>query len=102
MQLENKEGRHRQRRSREEVKRLVDEFEANGSDRAEFCRPWGEHPNGYLSYFRDGRMSAILVAEDRPSVAPLNAQEKVQLLECVAAYAGTYTAYGEKVAQASA
>jgi len=29
MQLENESGGHRQRRSLEEVKRLVDEFEAN-------------------------------------------------------------------------
>jgi hypothetical protein len=41
MQLENESGGHRQRRSLEEVKRLVDEFEANGSDRAEFCRSRG-------------------------------------------------------------
>ena len=38
MKSENEAGRRRKRRSREEVKRLVDEFEATGSDRAEFCR----------------------------------------------------------------
>jgi len=41
---------------------LLSEVIATG----ERSKPWGEHPNGYLSYFRDGRMSAILVAEDRP------------------------------------
>jgi hypothetical protein len=41
MKLENEAGRRRKRRSREEVKRLVDEFEASGSDRAEFCRDRG-------------------------------------------------------------
>jgi hypothetical protein len=31
-------------------------------------RPLGDHPDGYLGYSRDGRMYAILVAEDRPEV----------------------------------
>jgi hypothetical protein len=38
MKSQNENGCHRKRRSREEVKRLVDEFEASGSGRAEFCR----------------------------------------------------------------
>jgi hypothetical protein len=38
MRLENEAGGNRHRRSREEVKRLVDEFEASGLERAEFCR----------------------------------------------------------------
>ena len=41
MQRENEAGGSRQRRSREEVRRLVDEFEASGSGRAEFCRSRG-------------------------------------------------------------
>lgn len=41
MQRENEAGSSRQRRSREEVRRLVDEFEASGSGRAEFCRNRG-------------------------------------------------------------
>ena|SRR5271166_1382582 len=41
MQRENEAGGSRQRRSREEVRRLVDEFEASGSERAEFCRSRG-------------------------------------------------------------
>jgi len=41
MKPQNENGRHRKRRSREEVKRLVDEFEASGSGRAEFCRSRG-------------------------------------------------------------
>ena len=28
--------------------------------------PFGDHPDGYLSYSPDGRMYAIGVAEDRP------------------------------------
>ena len=38
MQQEIRTGRNRRRRSREEVKRLIDEFEASGLDKAEFCR----------------------------------------------------------------
>ena len=41
MKPQNENGRHRKRRSREEVRRLVDEFEASGSGRAEFCRSRG-------------------------------------------------------------
>jgi hypothetical protein len=38
MQQEIRAGRNRRRRSREEVKRLIDEFEAKGLCKAEFCR----------------------------------------------------------------
>ena len=41
MKLQNEAWRHRKRRSREDVKRLIDEFEASCSDRAEFCRSQG-------------------------------------------------------------
>jgi hypothetical protein len=60
--------------------------------------PFGDHPDGYLGYSRDGRMYAILVAEDRPKSDPvlLTDQEKVKLLESMSAYAGTYTADGER------
>ena len=62
-------------------------------------RPFGDHPDGYLGYSRDGRMYAILVAQDRPKsdAVLLTDEEKVKLLESMSAYAGTYTADGEKV-----
>jgi hypothetical protein len=46
-----------------------------------------------------GRMYAILVAQDRPKsdAVLLTDEEKVKLLESMSAYAGTYTADGEKV-----
>ena len=61
--------------------------------------PFGDHPVGYLSYSADGRMYAIGVVEDRPKPRdPLPTdQEKVKLQESMFAYAGTYTADGEKV-----
>ena len=62
-------------------------------------RPFGDHPDGYLGYSRDGRMYAIQVAQDRPKsdAVLLTDEEKVKLLESMSAYAGTYTADGEKV-----
>jgi len=38
MQQEIRTGRNRRRRCREEVKRLIDEFEASGLGKVEFCR----------------------------------------------------------------
>jgi hypothetical protein len=38
MKWENEAWRHRKRRSREEVKHLIGEFEASGLDKPEFCR----------------------------------------------------------------
>jgi ribosomal protein L32 len=40
MRLENEAGGNRHRRSREEVKRLVDEFEASGLERAPRSGDW--------------------------------------------------------------
>jgi len=61
MKLQNEAWRRRKRRSGEEVKRLVDEFEASGSDRAEFCRGRG------LALFglRNQAQRAWRVADDR-------------------------------------
>ena len=61
--------------------------------------PFGDHPVGYLSYSPDGRMYAIGVVEDRPKPRDLvpTDEEKAKLQESMFAYAGTYTADGEKV-----
>ena len=61
--------------------------------------PFGDHPNGYLSYSPDGRMYAIGVAEDRPKPLDLVStdEEKARLQGSMFAYAGTYLADGEKV-----
>jgi len=62
-------------------------------------RPFGDHPDGYLSYSADGRMYAIGVAEDHPKPRDLvpTDDEKVKLQERMFAYAGKYEADGEKV-----
>jgi hypothetical protein len=74
---------------------LVYEATATG----ERSSPFGDHPDGYLSYSPDGRMYAIGVGQDRQKprdLVPTEA-EKVKLQESMFAYAGTYTADGEKV-----
>ena len=74
---------------------LVYEVSATGQRSS----PFGDHPDGYLSYSADGRMYAIGVVEDRPKPRDLVAtdEEKVELQGSMFAYAGTYTADGEKV-----
>src|SRR5262245_36545470 len=59
----------------------------------------GDHPVGYLKYSPDSRMYAIGVAEDRPKPRDLvpTDEEKAKLQQSMFAYAGTYTADGEKV-----
>ena len=61
--------------------------------------PFGDNPDGYLSYSANGRMYAIGVVEDRPKPRDslTTDQEKVKLQESMFAYAGTYAADGEKV-----
>jgi hypothetical protein len=59
----------------------------------------GEHPNGYLSYSADGRMYAIITADNRtkPSEANPTAEERGKLHQTMSAYAGTYTVQADKV-----
>lgn len=61
--------------------------------------PFGDHPDGYLSYSPDGRMYSIVVMESRPnpSDADPTDEEKLSLPESTIAYAGTYRANGEAV-----
>lgn len=75
---------------------------ARGRDVAtgEWTDFFGEFPGGYLSYARDGRMSAILArrVRSRPADAT-NATdaERAALFDSFAAYAGTFTVDGGKV-----
>jgi hypothetical protein len=61
---------------------------------------FGQHPSGFLSYSRDGRMNAILVKDDRPKVADMaqaTPRDKAQLFSSMYAYAGTFTVDGDTV-----
>lgn len=61
---------------------------------------WGEHPDGYLSYSPDGRMSAIVVSDNRKKPgSPPTDEEMSGLFQSVSSYAGSYTLEGaDKVA----
>jgi Lipocalin-like domain len=52
----------------------------------------GEHSSGYLSYSADGRMYAIITADNRikPTEANPTAEERAKLHQTMSAYAGTY------------
>jgi hypothetical protein len=65
----------------------------------EKINPMGERPNGYLNYSADGRMYAILTADNRlkPEAANPTDEQRVKLHQSMSAYAGTYTIEGDKV-----
>ena len=61
--------------------------------------PYGERPTGYLSYSKDGRMSAIgtTAGHTRPSSPAATDDEQVTLYQTMFAYAGTFTVDDRKV-----
>jgi hypothetical protein len=77
------------------LKSTVREVAATG----EKIKQMGENPSGYLSYSADGRMYALITADNR--IKPLEAnptdEQRVKLHQTMTAYAGTYTVQGEKV-----
>jgi Lipocalin-like domain len=60
---------------------------------------YGEHPQGYIGYSADGRMYAIVASDSRPRPRAENPadDELINLHNTMFAYAGTYTAQGDKV-----
>jgi hypothetical protein len=61
---------------------------------------FGKHPQGFLSYARDGRMSAIEVAELRPKpmdLSKLADTDRAMLFKTMLAYAGTFSFDGKVV-----
>jgi Lipocalin-like domain len=74
---------------------FVREVIATGQRFAEF----GEKPDGYISYLPDGRMFATIVADNRvkPGTVVPTDEEKIKLFGTMIAYAGTYTAEGDKI-----
>jgi hypothetical protein len=59
----------------------------------------GAHPDGYLIYSADGRMSVLMVDGDRPAPrhSPPDPAERAALHETMLAYAGTYRVEGDKI-----
>jgi hypothetical protein len=61
---------------------------------------FGKAPKGFISYSRDGRMYAILAKDERPKpsdMAKASNEERVELFNSMAAYAGTFTFDGKTV-----
>ncbi|SRR6266571_1577430 len=61
---------------------------------------FGKAPQGFLSYGRDGRMSAIIVRENRSKptdLAKLTEKEQAELFKTMVAYAGTFKVDGSRV-----
>jgi hypothetical protein len=61
---------------------------------------WVGNPQGYLTYGRDGRMSAIVVGGQRPKpkdLANLSDDDRIALYRTMLAYAGTFSVDGATV-----
>ena len=60
---------------------------------------WGAHPSGTLIYTADGRMSALVLAENRkaPAAAMPTEAEALSLFKSMVAYAGRYTVEPDRV-----
>jgi maltose alpha-D-glucosyltransferase/alpha-amylase len=78
-----------------QLQSLVSEVIATGQRSS----PFGDHPDGYLSYSPDGRMYSIVVTENRakPRNAEATDEEKLKLQDSMIAYGGTYTVSGKAV-----
>jgi hypothetical protein len=61
----------------------------------------GVHPDGYLTYGADCRMSAILVKESRegPSALVATDPESIELYRGLISYAGSYAIDGNKITE---
>jgi hypothetical protein len=60
----------------------------------------GKSPHGFLSYGRDGRMSAIVVADGRPKpadLAKLSDPDRAALFKTMISYGGTFSFDGKIV-----
>jgi hypothetical protein len=78
MKLQNEAGRHRKRRSREEVKRLVDEFEASGSARAEFCRSRGLALSTLQRHLRARRLGTAAARSRECRLVPVSVTRRTE------------------------
>jgi hypothetical protein len=65
-------------------------------DTGEVISTYGEHPNGYVNYGKDGRFLVLIVSDknDRPnleSVKGITDQQRADLFRTMTSYGGTYT-----------
>jgi hypothetical protein len=66
------------------------EFQDGSPKRAMF----GEHPTGYIIFTREGRLMAVIEAEDRK--APATDSDRANLLKTLVAYSGKYRIEGNQ------
>jgi hypothetical protein len=74
-------------------------FTTEELDTGQTARFFGDHPSGYLNYCADGRMYAILLADERKAPADLvpTDAERIDLYNGLCSYAGTYRIDGDQV-----
>ena len=68
-------------------------------DTGELLDMLGKNPKGFITYGKDGRMMAIIVANERPRAEgadKMTDQQRVDLFRTMLAYGGTYTFDGKK------
>lgn len=79
--------------------RLVSFVQQNPDTGAKIRDALGADPHGFINYGRDGRMYAIIVANNRPKRsegAAITDEDRVELFKTVIAYSGTFTFDGRK------
>jgi hypothetical protein len=86
------------------VKRFVGTWALRATERksletGETAPLWGANPTGTLIYTAEGRMSALVLAENRkaPASAIPTEAETLSLFMSMVAYAGSYTVEAERV-----
>jgi hypothetical protein len=69
-------------------------------DTGETLDTFGASPSGIITYGKDGRMSAILVRNDRPkadSIEKMSDSQRSELFRTMVVYAGTYKFDGKSI-----
>jgi Lipocalin-like domain len=69
-------------------------------DTGEILDTWGKNPRGFISYGNDGRMLALIVAENRTrpdTIEKITDQQRADLFRTMVAYGGTYEFDGKRV-----
>jgi hypothetical protein len=73
-------------------------YSAKDADSAATIHPYGERAHGYLMYSADGRMSALVTAQDRQwSGTAGTPEERAAAFSTCTAYMGAYRWQGDRV-----
>jgi hypothetical protein len=69
-------------------------------DTGEVVSSYGEHPKGYITYGKEGRMLVLITNDGRikpPDVTKTTIEERDALYRSMTAYGGTYTYSGNQI-----